>query len=83
MELKDTVELMVSDDWKKRLQGEYYQVKIRKEALGERLRNMQGKSFTIDDAGEMNLLRRQYAAMNHYQTILLQRIKADLIPIEE
>ena len=31
MELKDTIKLMESDDYKDRLKAEYYQVKIRRE----------------------------------------------------
>ena len=33
MELKDTVELMTSDDWKDRFKAEYLQTKIRYERL--------------------------------------------------
>lgn len=33
MELKDTVELMTSDDWKDRFKAEYLQTKIRYEKL--------------------------------------------------
>ena len=33
MELKDTVELMLSDDWKDRFKAEYLQTKIRYEKL--------------------------------------------------
>ena len=83
MELKDTVDLMVSEDYKDRLKAEYLQVKIRKEKLGEKLREMQMGSISLDEVGELNLLRRQYAAMNHYENLLLQRVKAERIQIEE
>ena len=33
MELKDTIELMKSNDYKDRFKAEYYQVKIRREKL--------------------------------------------------
>ncbi len=33
MELKDTVDLMLSDDWKDRLKAEYWQTKIRYDKL--------------------------------------------------
>ncbi len=33
MELKDTVDLMLSDNWKDRLKAEYWQTKIRYEKL--------------------------------------------------
>lgn len=39
MELKDTIELMESDNYKDRFKAEYYQVKIRKEKLQKMLNN--------------------------------------------
>ena len=40
MELKDTIELMQSDDYKERFKAEYYQVKIRLEKAGSDARQM-------------------------------------------
>ena len=35
MELSDTIELMISKDWKARLKAEYWQTKIRIEKLDD------------------------------------------------
>ena len=46
MELKDTIEMMQSDDYKERFKAEYYQLKIRTEKLKAMLEKW--------DKGELN-----------------------------
>lgn len=77
--LADTVDLMLSEEPEDRLKAELQQLVIRKEKLGEKLREMQTdpqKSLDSARLGDLNLLRRQYAAMNHYESILKQRLQA-------
>lgn len=45
MELKDTIELMKSNDYKDRFKAEYYQLKIRKEKLLKMVDNWNSLKF--------------------------------------
>lgn len=63
MELKDTIKLMESDDYKDRFKAEYYQVKIRKEKLQKMLYN---KPFHSEDFYYYS----QLDVMRAYMTLL-------------
>ena len=76
MELKDTVNNMLSDDWKKRLLGEYQQAKIR-------LAGLEGYIYKLS-VGEaekpkcsMNLLLAQKIQMQNYIVTLEKRMKKE------
>ena len=75
MELKDTVEMMNSPDYKERFKAEYYQTKIRYEKLKKF--NTRIKAATLTDAVEMpkhdcpdDLLIEQQSIMGKYLHIL-------------
>lgn len=68
-ELKDTVELMLSDDPKDRLMAEYHQVKIR---LVKLWRYMLDGPLT-EDSTEYQMLKRQAAIMMDYAKVLAWR----------
>jgi hypothetical protein len=83
MELKDTIELMQSEDYKDRFKAEYYQVKIRYEKL---------KAMLIQwDKGELEFTptcsRAQYEiqkkAMLDYISTLETRAAIENIELEE
>lgn len=67
MELKDTVDLMLSDDWKDRLKAEYLQCIIRTNGLQEALNSRQFGKF------EKMALESQLSAMRGYCGILASR----------
>lgn len=46
IDLKDTVNMMLSDDYKERFKAEYYQTRIRYERLEKMLENWGNLSFT-------------------------------------
>lgn len=73
MELKDTVDLMLSEDYKDRVKAEYYQLKIRCEKLEAMLKkyNEDTLEFTLNCPVE--LLRQQLDYMMNYKAILEQR----------
>lgn len=77
MELKETVELMNSEDYKERFVAEYHQVKIRYEKLKNfcnkiEVEQMLGKEETKHDC-PLELLREQQKHMGFYLLILEKR----------
>lgn len=75
MELKDTVNLMLSDDWRDRLKAEHLQLKIRFERLIGAI-NMadQGKGKYRSEEGRA-ILKSQRDSMANYMMILEWRMK--------
>lgn len=80
MELKDTVESMLSEDYKERLVAEYQQVGIRIEKLREFLFKMEHGQLYCTPASSAILYTNQLNAMRMYQDYLTQRIKDEKIP---
>lgn len=77
MELKETIELMCSDNYKERFVAEYHQVKIRYEKLKNfcnkiEVETMLGKEVTKHDC-PLELLREQQKYMGLYLSILEKR----------
>lgn len=77
MELKETVELMNSVDYKDRFIAEYHQVKIRYEKLKNfcnkiEVETMLGKEVTKHDC-PLELLREQQKCMGLYLSVLEKR----------
>ena len=70
--LAETVNLMLSNNFKNRLKAEYYQLDLRIKALEKALYKRQDLS-NVDDK-ESNALASQADAMLTYQNILKQRI---------
>lgn len=77
MELKETVDLMNSEDYKERFVSEYHQVKIRYDKLKNfcnkiEVETMLGKEVTKHDC-PLKLLREQQKYMGLYLSILEKR----------
>ena len=77
MELKETVELMSSEDYKERFVAEYHQVKIRYEKLKNfcnkiEVEKMLGEEVTKHDC-PLGLLREQQKYMGLYLSVLEKR----------
>lgn len=74
MELKDTVKLMLSDDWRERMLAEWLQLKIRQERLvGFINAAEQGKTKFASEEGR-KLLKKQRLGMEKYKTVLEYRM---------
>lgn len=71
MELKDTVEMMLSDDYKERFKAEYYQVKIRTQKLQGILETWNALNF--EPVCDYKIFWEQYTTMNQYLEKLLKR----------
>lgn len=80
MELKDTVNRMIDDDYKERLIAEYQQLGIRIEKLREFLFNYDQGYLRYDPPSKRQVYGDQLDAMLAYQDCLTQRIKDEKIP---
>lgn len=70
MELKDTVEYMLSKHYDLRLLGEYYQAEIRRDLLKEFLENNRSKNLSCP----RELLEKQLDILNQYVEVLASRV---------
>ena len=77
MELKDTITLMTSNDYRDRLKAEYLQLKIRMDRLNYFLNRDPSPLVRLD------LMATQYKVMNSYQKLLEVRLLDEEIDIEE
>lgn len=85
MELKDTIELMNSTDYKERFKAEYYQLKIRYEKLKDfntriKAARLMGNEPPKHDCPD-DLLREQQSLMGNYLHILEVRAKIEGIAL--
>lgn len=74
MELKDTVDLMNSEDPVERLQAEYLQAKIRVKSLEDFLEKYKGGIVPLPPYTDYNILHRQFQTMLVYEKILEDRL---------
>lgn len=80
MELKDTIELMNSKDYKERFKAEYYQTKIRYEKLHKMLVKYEAKTLNFKPDCSLELLKEQAKYMGMYLFIL--EIRAEIEQVE-
>ena len=78
--LKDTVLMMDSSDYKERFKAEYYQTKIRYEKLHKMCTKYEAGTLTFTPSCSLALLKEQKAAMGHYLHCL--EIRAEIEKIE-
>lgn len=77
MQLIDTVELMLSDDYKERFKGEYYQVKERYERLRKMVVRYQAGTLNFEPKCDLELLKSQLSVMRDYIYILEVRAQIE------
>lgn len=75
MELKDTVDLMLSDDWKDRLKAEYMQCLIR-------IQRLQAALGLTTGSWERDILAKQLHTMCAYCGVLASRVLQNGIAIQ-
>lgn len=80
MELKDTIEMMTSADYKERFKAEYYQVKIRHDKLHEMLVKYGAGKLDFEPKCDAPLLHEQKKTMRMYLDIL--EVRAQIEGIE-
>ena len=77
-ELKDTVALMESDDYKDRFKAEYWQTKMRFDALRKTIVKLDAGTLKLNT--DIRLLRKQLSAMESYLYVL--EVRAEIEKIE-
>ena len=77
-ELKETVALMESDDYKDRFKAEYWQTKMRFDALRKTIVKLDAGTLNLNT--DIRLLREQLSAMESYLYVL--EVRAEIEKIE-
>ena len=83
MELKDTIEMMNSDDYKERLKAEYWQTKIRYEKLHEMIVKYEAGVLEFEPKCPLLLLKEQASYMGQYLYTLEVRAKMEDFHLED
>jgi hypothetical protein len=81
MELKDTVEMMLSSDYKERFKAEYYQLKIRHDKLQKMVHNWNRLDFTPTCTYTTYL--DQLLTMEEYMSFLIYRAKLEEVELDD
>ena len=70
MELKDTVELMNSNDYKERFKAEYLQTKIRYDKLHKMTVKYEAGTLNFEPSCPLEILKEQKSYMGNYLRML-------------
>ena len=81
MDIKDTIELMSSSDYKDRFKAEYYQTKIRFERLHKMLVKYEAGTLEFELDCPIELLRAQKKNMSEYLYCLEIRAQIEKIDL--
>lgn len=82
MELKETIELMNSNDYKERFIGEYLQLQIRINGLINMLKKYKEGTLNFTPSCSYELLHTQLVYMECYANALEERAKIENINIK-
>lgn len=80
MELKDTIKLMESEDYKERFKAEYYQTKIRYDKLHKMIIKYEAGTLDFEPSCSLELLQDQAYYMGNYLKTL--EVRAEIEKIE-
>ena len=81
MNLKETVEMMNSEDYKERFRAEYFQLKIRMNGLCAMLKKYKDGTLTFTPSCSYDLLNAQFKSMDLYASFLEDRAKVESIDL--
>lgn len=82
MKLKETIELMNSDNYTNRFVGEYYQTKIRYDRLHKMIIKFKANKLEFTPSCSIELLEKQAKAMGEYLYCLEIRAEIEGINLE-
>lgn len=82
MELKDTIRMMNSDDYKERFKAEYLQTKIRYDRLHKMVIKGEAGTLNFTPSCSIELLREQKRHMGNYLYCLEVRAEIEGISLE-
>lgn len=80
MELRDTIAMMNSEDYKERFKAEYYQTKIRYEKLHKMVVKYEAGTLNFTPKCSLELLKEQKSFMGQYLNRL--EVRAEIEGIE-
>ena len=80
-ELKDTVDLMLSSDYKDRFRAEYHQLEIRYDKLDTMIRKWDAGTLEFVPTCPREIYDEQLDAMYNYLTVLQERAKLENIEL--
>lgn len=83
MELKDTVAMMDSSDYKERFKAEYFQLNIRYDKLKAMLLKHQNGALEFTPSCPISLLKDQEQYMRTYLAVLEDRAEIEGISLKE
>lgn len=83
MDLKDTVIMMDSSEYKERFRAEYFQLKIRIEGLSKMIIKYREGSLGFKPLTSLDVFERQLSSMKSYYKILEERALIEGISLEE
>lgn len=83
MELKETIEMMNSEDYKQRFKAEYFQVTIRLRKLKEMLSDWDKGELKFVPTCPRSTYELQARAMEDYKAVLQARAKMEDVNIYE
>lgn len=83
MELKDTVSLMLSDDYKERFKAEYAQLTIRIRKLQQMLADYEAGKLGFIPKTPVEKLNRQLSYMTNYLIVLKDRAIIEDIDLKD
>ena len=81
MELKDTIEMMNSPDYKERFKAEYYQTLIRANKLGDMIKAYEAGTLSFKPKCSLELLEKQMKHMVAYLFVLNDRAEIEGIEL--
>ena len=81
MELKDTVYLMNSSDYKNRFRAEYYQTKIRYDKLHKMITKYEAGTLNFEPNCSLELLKEQESYMYKYLCTLEVRAEIEVVKL--
>jgi hypothetical protein len=82
MELKNTILMMESKDFKERFKAEYFQLKIRLQKLEAFIEKMKSKTLDFTPKCPCDVFEEQVVTMRAYLQVLEKRAKIEGINLE-
>ena len=82
MELKDTIEMMQSENYKERFKAEYYQLKIRYEKLKAMLDKWDAGELDFEPTCDRDIYDKQISAMETYLDVLADRADIEGVTLD-
>ena len=81
MDLKNTIEMMMSEDFRERFKAEYFQLKNRIDGLTKMLEKYRDGSLPFKPKSDYNMLSNQLQAMQLYCSCLEERAEVEGIEL--